>query len=339
MSTEPKQVEKPSQQMHAQHVKEKEELETTSLGTSLIHGWTKFKAGQLISYKWMGIILIAIAAVFVTLYILSERGVANAQRWMELENANSRAALTEFAERNPNTLAGNVAEMDLARFLLGPDGVDRIPASRDDNERKTAIENVEKARELMTKLIDPFKDQPILKAQCYAGLAKSEAAFIGLTKPGSLESLGSMDKLIDLLDKLAEAADGTPWGDDAKKLSSQLKSGGTAKTELVEVQRKVYILASPFGGDGPKFPGKSPLDSIPGLPGSTPTPPTPPMPPPITPDPPKKEGDPKPPTKDGPVAPKKDEPKAPEAPKKDAPKAPEAPKKDEPKAPEAPKKM
>ena len=323
MSTEPKQVEKPSEAMHHQHQKEKEELETTALGQNLMHGWQKFKNGQLISYKWMGISLIALAAVLLTWYILSEKAQARSQLWVELENANSRTALEEFASKNPNTLAGHVAEMDLARFLLGPDGMEKLPTARDEAERKTAIDNVEKARELMTKLIDAFKDQPILKVECLAGMAKSEAAFIGLNKPGTLDPLGSVDKLIEWLDKLAEAADGTPWGDDAKALSNKLKSGGNAKTEFVEVQRKVYVLATPFGGDGPKSPlGKSPFDPIPGLPTPDPKPPTPPMPPPITPEPAKKDGDPKPPVKTpDPVPPPKPEPKPPE-PKPPEPKPP-----------------
>lgn len=294
MSTE----QKPAEAAQPHH--HKETLPTNALGETLITGWQKFKAGQLISYKWMGIILIAIAAVFLTIYILAEKASERSKLWVDLENANSRTSLAEFAEKNPGTVAGHVAELDLARFLLGPEGIDKLPTSRDEAERKTAIENIDKARELFTKLLDTFKDQPIMKVQCLVGMAKSEAAFIGLNKPGTFDSMGSVDKLIDWLDKIAEAADGTPWAEDAKKMSNSLKSGGKTKEEFVNVQRSLYTISVlPGFGDGPKSPGKSPFDSIPGLPTPDPKPPTPPVPPPITPEPPKKEGDPKPPVKEG----------------------------------------
>jgi|GEM_PF-1015290 len=280
MSTEQKPPEAAPQPQHKEH------LETNALGDALLTGWQKFKAGQLVSYKWMGIGLIAIAAFFLLWYILSERASERSKLWVELENANSRTGLIEFAEKNPNTMAANVAQLDLARYLVGPEGIDKLPTARDENERKIAIENIEKSRELFTKLLDAFKDQPIMKVQCLVGMAKSEAAFVGLTKPGTLDSLGSTDKLAEWLDKIAEAADGTPWGDDAKKMSASLKSGST-KDEFLNVQRNVYIL-SPFPGmgDGPKPPTRSPFEPTP-----DPKPPEPPK----SPDP--KQPDPKPPVK------------------------------------------
>ncbi len=291
MSTEPKPVETPSQQMHHQHQQEKLDAETNALGESLISGWQKFKAGDLISYKWMGIILIAVTAIGLAIYIYSEKVAERSKLWIDLESANSRTALEEFAEKYPNTLPGEIAEFDLARFLLGPEGLEKLPTARDKAERKTAVENIEKARELMTKLLEKFKEQPILKVECLVGIAKSEAAFIGLAKDDSpTEFRGSVDALIGWLDKIVEAAGDTPWGEDAKKLSESLKSGGKVKEEFVSVQRNLYasMPSTPFGG-GPLAPGKTPLDGgIPGLPGGLGNPITPaptPITPPKTPDP------------------------------------------------------
>lgn len=324
----------------------KEHLETNALGQSLISGWAKFKAGQLISYKWMGIILIAVTAIGLTLYIIAERSVEGARRWAELETANSRAALEKFAEQNPNTLVGNVAQLDLARVLLGPDGIERIPTSRSEAERKTAVGNIEKSREMMTKLLEAFKDQPLLKLQCLVGIAKAEATLIGMNKEGSLDQLGSVDKLIEWLDKIGEAADGTPWGDDAKKMSSSLKSSPTVKEELVNVQRTLYTMDRSAPGLGPLAPGKNPLDGIlggfptPTPPGPiTPTP-KPPEPGPITPAPKPPEPGPKPPEppkkSDTGSTPKPPDPKPPEPPKKtDTGSTPKPP---DPKPPEPPKK-
>jgi len=338
MSTE----QKPPETQAAPH--HKEHLERNALGQTILTGWEKFKAGQLISYKWMGIILIAVTAILVALYIYIEKEQAGSRRWVELESQNSRAALEKFAEQNPDTLVGHVAQFDLARYLLGPDGIDKLPTARDEAERKTAADNIEKSREMMTKLLDAFKDQPVLKVQCLVGLAKSEAALVGMYKDGSLSEMrGSVDKLIDWLDKIGEAAGETPWGEEAKKLSNSLKSG-TTKDEFVNVQRQLYVsMPLPLGG-GPIAPGKTPLDGIPGLPGGPSfTPPTPPAP--KTPEPSPKAPDPKPPE----PAPKAPDAKTPEpTPKAPDPKAPEPPKKTpepvpppkipDPKPPEPPKK-
>lgn len=331
MSTE----QKPPPQPSPHH---KEHIETTALGVTLLSSWEKFKQGKLISYKAMGIILIAITAIVVTIYIWSERIGLRSQLWIELESANSLTALEKFAEAHPDTTAGRIAELDRARVLLGPDGIERIPTARDQSERKRAIENVDKARELMTKLIDQFKDDPILKLECLVGMAKSEAALIGINKEGSIsEFRGSVEKLIEWLDKIGEAADGTPWGDDAKKLSASLKSGSKVKDELINVQRSLYNVAlmPAIHGGGPVAPGGFPpigelprLGNIPGLTGG----PIAPVTPPITPVPTPKTPDPTPvPT------PKIPDPKAPEAPKTPDPKSP-PPKPPEPKPPEPPKK-
>ena len=315
MSTE----QKPETQI-AHH---KEPIETTALGETLVTGWQKFKQGQLISYKWMGIILIAVAAIGLTWYILAQQAGDRSKLWVELDGANSLTALEKFAEANPNSMPGNVAEMDRARFLIGPDGIEKLPTAKDETERKRAIENIDTARDLMTKLIDKFKDQPILKLECFVGMAKSEAALIGINKDGSpTEFRGSVEKLIEWLDKIGEAADGTPWGDDAKKLSSSLKSGSKGKDELVNVQRSLYTLAPTFPGGGPIAPGGpfSGFPTLPGLPGGGP------IVPPITPPAPKT------PDLKTPETPKAPDPKAPD------PKAPEAPKAPDPKPPEPPKK-
>ena len=300
------------QKPETQVVHHKEPIETTALGETLVTGWQKFKAGQLISYKWMGIILIAVAAIGLTWYILAQQAGDRSKLWVELEGANSLTALEKFAEANPNSMPGNVAEMDRARFLIGPDGIEKLPTAKDETERKRAIENIDTARDLMTKLIDKFKDQPILKLECFVGMAKSEAALIGINKDGSLtEFRGSVEKLIEWLDKIGEAADGTPWGDDAKKLSSSLKSGSKVKDELVNVQRSLYTLAPTFQGGDPIAPGGR-LPTLPGLPGGGP------IVPPIAPK--------------APETPKASDPKAPD------PKAPEAPKAPDSKPPEPPKK-
>jgi len=282
MSTE----QKPPQTPPASTPHHKEHYETTALGTTILSSWDKFKQGKLISYKAMGIILIVATAIGVTIYILSEKSRLIPKQWMELESVNTLSQLQEFATKNPNSMVGRAAEMDRARVLLGPDGIEKLTTSRDEGERKRAIENIEEARSLMLKLIDQLKDEPILKLECLVGMAKSEAALIGVPKEGGAPTdyRGSVEKLLEWLDKVVQAGEGTPWADDAKKLSDALKSGPKTKEELTEVQANLYrsslgIGGGPLGpGDGPLGPGAPPfgggfppIRALPG--GSDPIPP------------------------------------------------------------------
>jgi hypothetical protein len=282
----------------------KEHYETTALGTTLISNWGKFKQGKLISYKMMGIILVAGTAIGLLIYIWAEKRSLSSKYWMELEGANSLASLEDFSKAHGDSTVGRVAELDRARVLLGPEGIDKLPQARDEAERKHAVENIDMARDLMLKLIDQFKDEPILRLECLMGMAKSEAALIGYPKEGGLptEFRGSVDKLIGWLDKVADAAEGTPWGDDAKKLSASLKSGSK---ELVEVQENLYrssVMNSGFPGGGfpggPIAPGLTP-GGIPPVGGGPIAPPI--APPTVTPTPPGPVAPPTPPTSTTPL--------------------------------------
>ena len=264
---------------------QKNDPETTALATKLTTGWEQFKQGKLVSYKAMAVILLVVAGVGLWLYIRSEQASAASKPWNELEAASSLAALEEFAKANPNTIAGRVAELHAARQQLGPDGIDKL-VTREEGERKRAVESIGKAREAMTQLADAFKGDPVLRAECYLGLAKAEAALIGLNGEGKSvggvaapgESLGSPAKVVEWLDKLAEVADGTPWGDDAKKLSASLKNPtGPITEELKRVQTNLYntALLPSLPPRDPFSPGGAPpgggFPNISGLPGGGPS--------------------------------------------------------------------
>jgi len=316
----------------------KEHHQTSEAAERLSKGWEQFKHGKIISYRWMAIILLVVTAIGVYLYIRSAGSTADSRKWTELEEANSVKALEDFAKKYPNSIPGKVAELNLARFLVGPEGIDALSVEDESRQRK-AVENVEKAREMFSRLADELKDYPAMKAECYYGGAKAEKALIGFTKDGSTDFRGSVDKLIDWLNKLAEAAPDTPWGHDAKEQAAALKNPAT-RDELTRTQVAIYKNAKrpAFPGSGPTAPGGlPPLGPVPGVPGgpiapigSTPTTPIPPVPP--------TSGPPAPPPMP-PVTPQKstEPPKAPSTPP--PPKATEPPKKSEPpKAAEPPKK-
>ena len=77
--------------------------------------------------------------------------------------------------------------------------------------------------------------------------------------------------MIGYLEKLAEVADGTPWGDDAKKLADSLKGPSSPiAAEISRVQIHLYKMDPRLApGGGPLEPGGTgPLGPIPGLPGA-----------------------------------------------------------------------
>ena len=117
--------------------------------------------------------------------------------------------------------------------------------------RKTAVQNIEKAREEFTKLVDEFKDDPILKTMCLLGVAKAEAALVGMPKEGQLEQFrGDPKKAIEWLDKVAETAPDTEWAKDAKRLADTLRNQNTQQ-QVVTLQASVYSIPMP---SLPKFP-------------------------------------------------------------------------------------
>src|SRR5207237_180985 len=133
------------------HAKHEPKVEPNALASSLNSGWDKFKQGKLISYPMMALILVIVAAIGVTVYITRSNRKAESAKWVELDSLGSITSLEEFAKKNPNTIQGRIAALDVARAQLGPEGIDLFAAPNSD-VRKKAVESVEKARESFAKL-------------------------------------------------------------------------------------------------------------------------------------------------------------------------------------------
>lgn len=247
------------------------------------HLWQQFTSGKIISYKVMAIILIVVAALVTWWWISKAKTETASKMWMEMERATTVSELEEFAKAHPNTPAGRVAQLHVARYLLGSEGIDPLNA-RDRVRQQKAVENIEKAREMFAKLADEFKDDPVLKAEALLGAAKAEAALIGIGKEGKPEEFrGSVEKTIEYLDRLAADAADTPWGKDAKKLADGLRDTSkpeSVRAELTRVQVGLYTLPTlpTFPGFDPIVPGGTPPSGpLPGIPGGPIAPgPTPP---------------------------------------------------------------
>lgn len=295
---------------------EQKDLEDNALANRLTRTWGRFKSGQLISYRMMALLIIAVTGIGLTWYILRERSKEASRVWVELESATTVTLLEEFSGGHPNGTAGKIAKLHIARTLLGPEGIEAL-AARDHKEQQAAVEKIEKAQKLFEELAKEFKDDPVIKAECYLGCAKAEEALIGIPtkdKPQDAtggpvkpeDSRGDPKKVAEWLDKLAEVAPDTPWGQDAKKLAANLReTPSKVGSEILNVQSALAKTPTPSLPPLPPVgPGPTP-PSLPGVPGFTPekpgaiapsagpppgpTPPKPPEPtPPTPPTPPKK---------------------------------------------------
>ena len=121
---------------------EQKDLEQNALASRLSRNWEKFKQGQLISYRMMAFLIIAVTAIGLTWYILRERAREASRVWYELEGVNTVSALEEFSKNHSNSKAGKVARLHWARTLLGPEGIEAL-AARDPKAHQTAVENIE----------------------------------------------------------------------------------------------------------------------------------------------------------------------------------------------------
>ncbi|MBY0513397.1 MAG: hypothetical protein K2P78_05745 [Gemmataceae bacterium] len=231
--------------------------------------WVDFKGGKLIGYKFMALFLILAVAIGLGVYLWQEGRTADSAKWAALDKAGTEQALDDFIKANPDNYAGRVARLHKARLKLGPKGIE---AAAQAATRPAAIQSIESAKEDFQKLADEFKDDPPFKAQCYLGLAHAEVALIGLEKHGAK---GSIDKLIEYLDKLGAIDESTPWCKQAREFSAALKDKTRpTRDELARIQQEIYDLPAMGPGDaGPGgFPGGlGPTAPIPGLPGGHPT--------------------------------------------------------------------
>src|SRR5262249_54842561 len=88
--------------------------------------WHDLKGGKLISYRVMAITLVVLTGLGLWLYLASSGRTADSAKWTALDRAGSIKDLEDFAKNNPDTPAGRVARLQLARYKLGPLGIDSL---------------------------------------------------------------------------------------------------------------------------------------------------------------------------------------------------------------------
>ena len=161
-------------------------------------------------------------------------------------------------------MPGKAAKLQVARQLLGPQGVSQL-GSIDPSTRGKAIKSIEDAREAFTKLIEEFKGDLTLQALAIDGAAHAELALIGIPKEGTTSDYrGSVDKAIELFRQYAKLV-GEPAGEPAKKMADELEA---KKSDVLQLGMYINTKMAPLV-PAPEF-------KIPNLPSLTPAPPGPP---------------------------------------------------------------
>jgi hypothetical protein len=251
---------------------EQKDIEQNALAAKLTGWWGDFKQGKLIGYKWLAGLLIVTAAVGITWYISSEKKKAGSKQWLAFDEANTVAKLEEIVKKDPQAPTARIAELLIARGLLGPDGIELLN-SRAPEQRQKAIENIEKARESFGKLLPQFEKDPVFKAECLLGLAKAEAVLVGVPlksdQPVGIgpaaptrDAKGKVETVIKYLDELAAAAaPDTPWATESKKMADTLRAnpGKFVDIQQALTQPPAPKFDDPHGPLGPLGPDANPF--------------------------------------------------------------------------------
>ncbi len=252
--------------------------EPNVLTAGLSSVWDKFKRGQIVSYPLMALILLVVTGIGGGWWFLHARNKANSARWTGLDTRASVADYEQYVKENPKTLQAKLATLEIARIHLGPEGIDRMfvqstdfqqmqPAEAEKKARETrdaAVASVEKAREEFPKLVEEFKDDPVIRVECMYASAKAEAVLVGIPKAGQLaERRGDPKKAVEWLDKVVAAAPDTEWGKSAKKLSETLKNQ-TTEQQVATLQASLFDVSP--GLPRPSLPGIPGMPGLPGLP-------------------------------------------------------------------------
>src|SRR5215211_145615 len=128
MSTEQQQP-PASNAHHPTHAATEPKPEPNALARALTGGWEKFKQGKLLSYPMMALILLIVTAIGLTWWIVSARRAEQSARWTELDGLSAVDGLKTYAEKYPDTTQAKIANLEIARTRLGPDGIKRLTAT------------------------------------------------------------------------------------------------------------------------------------------------------------------------------------------------------------------
>lgn len=257
---------------------ERHELEQNALARRLGQMAEKAKAGQL-NYRVIGIAVAVLLIAGAWWFYARSNRIESATAWKQLDGINGPEQFVEYAKTNPNSLPSRVARLQYARTLLGPNGLQQMSSP---NQRKTAVENVEKARDEFAKLADELKSDLTLRAQSLDGQAHAELALVGVPEEKDAnKDRGSVEKAADLFRQFAKlVGEDTEVGKQAAKKADELLA---QKDQVLQVAKDLNTRLTP-AATAPDIKIPSSVTPTPEKPGvETPKAPTTPIPPPTPP--------------------------------------------------------
>lgn len=209
--------------MKAEHRKE---LHTNALAdgmVKLVHG---IKSKPPTSSITLWVIAGLALGTFLAWYFASGTSTAYSRLWVQIEDDsyNRHPAIAEMdlkniSQESPASIPGRTARFQEARLLL-PQGLQQLCGQ----DRKNAIERLEKARKLYLELAKECADDALLTQEAMFGAAKAEEALVGVPKEGSDESSGSLSKALELYNQLAQKYGDSFLGKEAAARAKQIEA-------------------------------------------------------------------------------------------------------------------
>jgi hypothetical protein len=145
--------------------------------------------------------------------------------------------LSQVAAYSPKTIPGRTARFQEARLLL-PQALQTLATPG----RAEAIKDLLRARELYTQLSTETGDNPLLQQESLMGAAKAEEALVGVSNPDKPETTyGSLDKALELYNKLAKTYPDSFLGEQAKAHAQRLEEN---KEQVVKFYTELNKRAS-----------------------------------------------------------------------------------------------
>jgi predicted negative regulator of RcsB-dependent stress response len=216
--------------MKAQHRKD---LQTNVLADRLGRLLRNAKEGpsRQVLVIW-GVVLLAAAIGLGWWYFSRHSEQENSAENRDLQEATTRDDYKKIADAHPNTPAGRMARLQLARMSLR-EGLEHIYSGLSD-DRANARSRLEEARDSYRQLATDFKDSPIIVQQCLMGEAKAQ------------ESLGQLDDALAVYQRLANEYPDSALGKEAKERVAFLQNADhRAELEKFNAEMKRLAEAAP----------------------------------------------------------------------------------------------
>lgn len=203
--------------MKAEHRKE---LERNALAERMgqMAGAVKGGTSRNALIGW-GIFLLLVAGLFFYSYHAKNALAKRSAMWTSLDMAGTITNVEKLVGESAGTIAGRTARFEEARYRL-QFGVGNLGNA---DQVAAAVEGLKRARELYETLTPESKDTPLLAQEALMGAAKAEESLSGSPRePGSPEKWGSLDRALEMYDKLAadyaDSFQGKTAADRAKQI-------------------------------------------------------------------------------------------------------------------------